>query len=419
MSGKKTVLAYSGGLDTSCILVWLKQKGYDVVCYMADVGQEEDFDAARTKALSLGASKVCILDIKKEFVDEFIWPWVHSSSLYQDRYPMGTALARPCIARGLVKVAVENGADYIAHGATGKGNDQVRFETSCYALHPSIKVIAPWKIPEFYDRFPGRPELFDFAKENNIPLPVTPKSPWSMDANLMHISYESGILTDPETVAPEGIFQMTTEPEKAPDNAETLQIEFQKGVPVQVKNVSDGTEVTGSLELFKYLNTVGGRHGIGRIDIVEDSTIGLKSRGLYETPGGMIIHDAHMDIEIYTMDREVRKIKRSLGTNFTELVYQGKWYSPECQFIRDCMARSQECVEGVVDLKVYKGAIYILARTSKKSLHNKALVSLDELGGFVPSDASGFIKLNALRLQEYWMKRGYESNIKGAVNGNV
>ncbi|CAH1271966.1 Hypp4740 [Branchiostoma lanceolatum] len=406
---KKVVLAYSGGLDTSCILVWLIEKGFDVIAYMADVGQEEDFEEAREKALKLGAKKVYIEDLKKQFVDEYIWPAVQANAIYEDRYLMGTAVARPCIARRQVEVAKKEGAQYVSHGATGKGNDQIRFELTCYALYPGVKIYAPWKIPEFFERFKGRLDLFEYAKNNNIPLPVTPKSPWSMDANLMHISYESGVLEDPKAHAPKSLYQMTTDPVEAPNTPEKLEIEWKDGVPIKVTNLDDGTVKADSLELFLYLNKVGGKHGVGRIDIVENRYIGMKSRGIYETPAGTILYHAHQDIELFTMDKEVRRLKRDLGIKFSEQVYNGMWYSPECEFTRHCIAKSQDGVEGKVQLSVYKGNVYILGRESPRSLYNQELVSFDVQGDYDPTDANGFIKINALRLQEYARLRSMEA----------
>ncbi|NWZ36228.1 ASSY synthase, partial [Brachypodius atriceps] len=347
------VLAYSGGLDTSCILVWLKEQGYDVIAYLANIGQKEDFEAARKKALALGAKKVYIEDISREFVEQFIWPAVQANALYEDRYLLGTALARPCIARRLVEIAQREGAQHVAHGATGKGNDQVRFELSCYALCPKIKVVAPWRLPEFYQRFPGRRELMDYAKKHGIPVPVTPQTPWSMDENLMHISYEAGILENPKVIdhgchGPGGVScvrsligNFTAEPSVC--------------VPVKVTNTGDGATRSSALELFVYLNDIAGKHGVGRIDIVENRFVGMKSRGIYETPAGTILYHAHLDIEAFTMDREVRKIKQGLSVKFSELVYNGFWHSPECEFLRECIGRSQEPVVGTVRLSVFKG----------------------------------------------------------------
>ncbi|KAI8518723.1 Adenylosuccinate synthetase [Branchiostoma belcheri] len=406
---KKVVLAYSGGLDTSCILVWLIEQGFDVIAYMADVGQEEDFAEAKEKALKLGAKKVFIEDLKKQFVDEYIWPAVRANAIYEDRYLMGTAVARPCIARRQVEIAKQEGAQFVSHGATGKGNDQIRFELTCYALYPGVKIYAPWKIPAFFERFKGRLDLFEYAKKNNIPLPVTPKSPWSMDANLMHISYESGVLEDPKAHAPKSLYQMTTDPVEAPNTPEKLEIEWKDGVPTKVTNLDDGTVKDDSLELFLYLNQVGGKHGVGRIDIVENRYIGMKSRGIYETPAGTILYHAHHDIELFTMDKEVRRLKRDLGIKFSEQVYNGMWYSPECEFTRHCIAKSQEGVEGKVQLSVYKGNVYILGRESPRSLYNQELVSFDVQGDYDPTDANGFIKINALRLQEYARLRSMEA----------
>lgn len=398
---KRVVLAYSGGLDTSCILVWLIEQGYDVIAFCANIGQDDDFDAAKEKALKLGAKKMIIPDVKSEFVEEFIWPGIQANAAYEDRYLLGTALARPCIARAMIKVAVGEKAQFVAHGATGKGNDQIRFELGAYALHPTIKVISPWRLPEFYNRFQGRADLFKYAQEHGIDLPVTPKAPWSMDANLMHISYESGVLEDPATHAPPGIYQMTVDPEQAPEQAEKIVISFKSGLPVSVKNMGDNTTKTDPLGIFSYMNELGGKHAIGRIDIVENRFIGMKSRGLYETPGGTILLAAHVDIELFTLDKEVRKIKRNLDITFSEQVYKGFWFSPECEFTRSCIQKSQDHVTGSVTVKLYKGGVYILGRESPLSLYNAELVSMDVQGDYEPTDAGGFIKINALRLQEY------------------
>ncbi|XP_048415080.1 argininosuccinate synthase [Stegostoma tigrinum] len=395
------VLAYSGGLDTSCILVWLKEQGYEVIAYLANVGQDEDFEAARAKAVSLGAKKVFIEDLRKELVEEFIWPWVQSNAVYEDRYLLGTSLARPCIARGQVKIAKQEKAQFVSHGATGKGNDQIRFELTCYALYPEVKIIAPWRLPEFYNRFMGRTDLMEYAKRHGIPVPVTPKSPWSMDANIMHISYESGILENPKNHAPDGMFMMTVDPSKSPNTADELEIEFKNGVPVKVTNLGDKTIHTSPLELFMYLNEIGGKHGVGRIDIVENRFIGMKSRGVYETPGGMILHEAHVDIEAFAMDKEVRKIKQQLSLKFSEQLYNGFWDSPECQFVRHCINKSQEHVAGKVQISVFKGHVYILGRESPTSLYNQDLVSMNVQGDYNPTDAGGFIKICSLRLKEY------------------
>lgn len=402
---KKVVLAYSGGLDTSCILVWLKENGYNVVAFLANVGQDEDFDAARKKAESLGAVKVVISDVQKSFVTDYIFPAIQGNSVYEDRYLLGTALARPCIAKAMIDVAKAEGAQYVSHGATGKGNDQIRFELASYALYPKVEVVAPWRLPEFYNRFKGREDLMEYAQKRGIPVPATKKDPWSMDANLMHISYESGILENPKTEAPNGIYNMTTDPEKAPDQVERIQITFKKGLPVSVKNLHDKTVKTDPLELYLYLNELGGKHGIGRIDLVENRFIGMKSRGVYETPAGTILLIAHTDIEIFTMDREVRKIKRDLDNKFSEQVYRGFWFSPECEYTRQCIAKSQECVEGSVTLSLYKGKAMAISRESPLSLYNEELVSMNVQGDYQPIEAGGFIKICSLRLREFYRNR--------------
>ncbi|KAM6901095.1 argininosuccinate synthase [Lycodopsis pacificus] len=412
MSKGTVVLAYSGGLDTSCILVWLKEQGYDVITYLANIGQDDDFEAARKKAENLGAKKVFIEDLRSEFVEDFIWPTVQANAVYEDRYLLGTAVARPCIARRQVEIARREGAQFVSHGATGKGNDQIRFELTCYALYPEVQIIAPWRIPDFYNRFRGRTDLIEYAQKHGIPVPVTLQAPWSMDANLMHISYESGILENPKSHAPADLYLMTKNPEDSPNTPEVLEIEFKNGVPVKVTNVKEGKSKDSPLDIFSYLNEIGGKHGVGRIDIVENRFIGMKSRGIYETPGGTILLKAHLDIETFTMDKEVRRIKQGLSIKFAELVYNGFWYSPEGDFVRHCIAKSQENVEGKVQLSVFKGQVYILGRESPKSLYNKELVSMDVQGDYDPCDATGFIRINAVRLREHHRLQGFSSSKK-------
>ncbi|CAG5867507.1 unnamed protein product [Menidia menidia] len=386
-SKQPSCLKERGGLDTSCILVWLKEQGYDVITYLANIGQDEDFQAAQKKAESLGAKK--------------------ANAVYEDRYLLGTAIARPCIARRQVEIARREGAQFVSHGATGKGNDQIRFELTCYALYPEVKIIAPWRIPEFYNRFKGRKDLMEYAQKHGIPVPVTPRAPWSMDANLMHISYESGILENPKSHAPADLYLMTKNPEDSPSTPDVLEIEFKNGVPMKVINEKEGKTKQTPLEIFSYLNEIGGKHGVGRIDIVENRFIGMKSRGIYETPGGTVLLEAHLDIETFTMDKEVRRIKQGLGIKFSELIYNGFWYSPECDFVRHCIAKSQENVEGKVQLSVFKGQVYILGRESPKSLYNEELVSMDVQGDYDPCDASGFIRINAVRLREHNRLQGF------------
>lgn len=394
------ILAYSGGLDTSCILVWLREQGFRVVAFMADLGQEEDFEAAKAKATKLGAAEVVVQDLRRELVEDFVWPAVRAGLVYEGRYLLGTALARPCITRALVSQAKRLKAGYVSHGATGKGNDQIRFELGCYTLCTDVKIIAPWKDPAFYERFPGRPELFQYAKAHDIPLPVTPKSPWSMDANLVHISYESGVLEDPAAAPPSSLYQMTTDPEQAPDAPQRLTLTFRRGLPESV-TVDGEKTITDPMQLFLTCNRVGAAHGIGRIDLVENRYIGLKSRGVYETPGLTLLHAAHQDLEVLCLDREVRKIKTELSTRMAEQVYNGFWFSPEFEYTRRCVEASQETVTGSVSLKVYKGNVYIEGRNAPVSLYNQELVSMDVQGDYDPTDARGFIRLNALRLREH------------------
>ena len=396
---QKVVLAYSGGLDTSVILSWLINKGYDVVAYIADLGQNDDFKAAKQKALKIGASKVYIENVKEEFVTDFIFPAIRANAVYEGRYLMGTSLARPLIAKKQVEIAKKENAEFVSHGATGKGNDQVRFELTCMTLNPKIKIIAPWKDAEFLAKFKGRSDMIEYANKNNIPVKATKDAPYSTDANLMHISYEAGILEDPKLTPTEEMFEMTKSPKKAPDKETIIEIEFKNGNPVKVKNKNDGTIKTKPLELFQYLNKIGGENGIGRVDMVENRFVGLKSRGIYETPAGTILHIAHRDIEGLTMDREVMHLRDMLIPKFAELIYYGFWYSPEMEFLRAAFDKSQEHVSGIVHLSLYKGNCMVIGRESKESLYNQDLSSMDALGGYDQKDALGFIKLNALRLK--------------------
>lgn len=397
----KVVLAYSGGLDTSCILKWLKDKGLDVIAYVANVGQEEDFDEVREKALKSGASKVVVDDLRHEFVTDFIFPAIKSNAIYESRYLLGTSLARPCIARGQVKVTEEEGAKFVSHGATGKGNDQVRFELAFYALNPGLEVIAPWRDREFLDRFKGRTDLMNYAKEHGIPVPVTPKSPYSMDENLYHISYESGVLEDPRQPPEKDMFRLTTDPQDAPDQPERITILFKDGLPVRIENLEDGTVKTDPLELFLYCNDLGRKHGIGRIDIVENRFVGIKSRGVYETPGGTILREAHLDIEGIAMDREVMRLRNTLSPKFSELVYNGFWFSPEMDFLMAAMDKAQELIDGTVELSLYKGNVTVRGRWSPTSLYDENLASMELEGDFNPVNSEGFIKTNAVRLRAH------------------
>ncbi|XP_013167079.1 PREDICTED: argininosuccinate synthase [Papilio xuthus] len=404
MAKDLVILAYSGGLDTSCILKWLIQKNYDVVCYMADVGQDEDFEKARKKAMNIGAKDVIIEDLRKEFVDNYMLPAVQMGLIYESRYYLGTSLARPCISVGIVNAAKKLGAKYISHGATGKGNDQVRFELSVYSLWPEGKIIAPWRLPEFFERFQGRSDLIEFAKNEKIPVAATPKEPWSTDENIMHISYESGVLEDPGVVAPSGIYKMTRDLNRTEDYPSTIDIIFDKGLPVSIVIPSGHDkpmELSDSLTIVQTLNKLGGQHGVGRIDIVENRFLGLKSRGLYETPAGTILHAAHLDLEAFALDREVLRMKKYLQEKMSDFVYNGFWFSPEATFTRKCLELSQQGVSGKITVQIYKGNVTILSRKSSTSLYNKDLVSMDVAGGFSPEDSTGFININAIRLKEY------------------
>ncbi|KAJ1654617.1 argininosuccinate synthetase [Dispira simplex] len=399
----KVLLAYSGGLDTSCILAWLLEEGYEVLAYMANVGQEEDFEAAREKALSVGASKVFIEDLRREFVEELIYPSVQCNAIYEGVYLLGTSLARPVIARRQIQLAQQEGCTHVSHGCTGKGNDQVRFELGYYALEPKIKVIAPWRVPEFFNRFQGRNDLLAYAAEKNIPVVQTTAKPWSTDENLFHISYEAGILEDPNVTPPKDMWKLTVDPEDAPNTPERIHITFAKGRPVKVENKNDQTVVTDALDLFIYLNTLARRNGIGRIDIVENRFIGIKSRGCYETPGGTILRAAHLDLEGLVLDREVRQFRDEHVTPaFSKILYNGLYFSPEGAYINSTLEASQKNVNGVVRLKLYKGNVIVEGRFSEtEKLYDMEESSMDVHGGFSPQDSEGFIKIQSIRLKKW------------------
>ncbi|EEY69175.1 argininosuccinate synthase [Phytophthora infestans T30-4] len=407
-AGDKVVLAYSGGLDTSIILKWLTNKGFEVICYCANVGQHgEDYEKVRAKAMSLGAKKVYIEDLREEFVKHYIFEAVKSNAIYESRYLLGTSLARPVIAKKQVEIAQAEGAKYVAHGATGKGNDQVRFELCAQALDAQLKTIAPWRDAEFIEKFKGRADLIQYAKEQNIPIDATPKAPYSVDENLYHTSYEAGMLEDPMTAPMVEMFKMTVDPKDAPDAAEQIQVRFEKGIPVGVTNLTAKTpELTGALELFLELNKLAGKHGIGRIDIVENRFVGIKSRGCYETPGGTILRHAHLDLEGLCMDREVMKVRDSLSAKFAEFCYNGFWFAPEMDFVRNAVDFSQQNITGFVNLELYKGNVTVIGRYSDEALYSADLASMDQEGGganfdYNPADAQGFIRINATRLKAW------------------
>jgi argininosuccinate synthase len=407
---KKILLAYSGGLDTSCILAWLKDT-YDisVIAYCADVGQSEDFEAVKVKALATGADTCIVDDLKAEFAENYIFPAIQGNAAYEHSYLLGTSLARPCIARGMVEAALKHGCDAIAHGATGKGNDQVRFELAVKALAPQLIVIAPWRTWQYA----GRSELFAYAASKGIPLPVTLEKPYSMDANLMHISYEGGILEDPWAEPPKDLFLWTTDPEDAPAEPEYMSIEFRNGVPVAVNGIN-----LSALQLIQVVNEVAAKHGIGRVDLVENRYIGIKSRGVYETPGVTVLLQAHKAVESLVLDREVAHLKEQFGLKFAELIYNGYWFAPETTIVKLAIENTQEFVAGVVKLKLYKGNATVVARKSNFTLYDTKLSTFEESGGsavaFSPADSEGFININGLRLATWGIKHG-----GGIANENV
>eukprot|EP00752_Nemacystus_decipiens_P002814 g2625.t1 len=415
--GEKVVLAYSGGLDTSVILKWLAGQGFEVICYCANVGQQgEDYDAITKKAKECGASKVYIEDLCEEFVTDFVFEAVKANAMYEGRYLLGTSLARPVIAKRQVEIAQKEGAKYVSHGATGKGNDQVRFEMCAQALDAKITTIAPWRDPEFLERFKGRGDLLAYAAEQGIPVSSTPKASYSIDENLYHTSYESGMLEDPMVGPPPEMFKMTADPLKAPDKVESLRIEFAKGVPVKVTNKTDGTVKEKPLELFCYLNDVAGRNGVGRIDIVENRFVGIKSRGIYETPAGTLLREVHLDLEGLCLDKEVVRIRDHLSEEFARLCYNGFWYAPEMELVKHAIDFSQRDVEGAVECDLYKGNITITGRESAKSLYSADLASMEIEGGgsidYEPADAQGFIRINSTRLKAYNSLRGCPASLK-------
>lgn len=391
MKVKKIVLAYSGGLDTSVAITWLKETyGCEVIAYCADLGQEEELKGLNKKAKKTGASKVYILDLREEFVKDYVFPMLRANAVYEGTYLLGTSIARPLIAKKQIEIAKKEKADAVAHGATGKGNDQVRFELSYYALNPKIKVIAPWREWEL----DSRESLIAYAKKHKIPVAVTKQKPYSTDRNLFHISYEGGILEDPWAEPPEKMFTLSVSPETAPSKATYIEIGYKAGNPVSV----NGKKLSPA-KLLKKLNTIGGRNGIGRADIVENRYVGMKSRGVYETPGGTILHIAHRAVESITLDREVMHLKDSLMPKYAELVYNGFWFSPEREVIQELMDKSQKGVTGTVRLKLYKGNCTVVGRKAPKSLYNPDLATFESDTVYNQKDAEGFIKLNALRLK--------------------
>jgi len=420
----KIVVAYSGGLDTSVILKWIKETyAAEVIAFCADIGQEEELEGLEEKALRTGASKCYVDDLREEFARDFIFPMFQASALYENQYFLGTSIARPLIAKRMVEVARAEKAEAVAHGATGKGNDQVRFELTVAALAPEIQVIAPWRLEEFREQFPGRAEMIQYAESQAIPVAASAKKPYSMDRNLLHISFESGVLEDPwvDASSPElrDMYKLSVSPEDAPDASEYLELEFERGFCValghkDLQAILDQLGFQGDLVkteesrirlspfwVMKVLNVLGGRNGIGRVDMVENRFVGMKSRGVYETPGGAILFFAHRQVESLTMDREVMHLRDTLGPKYADLVYNGFWFAPEREAIQALVTASQKNVAGVVRLKLYKGNIVVAGRKSAVSLYNPEIATMeaDPTKAYNQSDATGFVALNALRLK--------------------
>jgi len=387
---KKVVLAYSGGLDTSVILKWLKETyGCQVVAFCADLGQGEDLKAVKAKALAVGASKVYVEDLREVFVTDHIFPMLRGNAVYEGTYLLGTSIARPLIAKRQIELAQKEGADAVSHGATGKGNDQVRFEVTYLALDPRVRIIAPWR--EW--TFRSRRELIEYASAHGIPVTATKAKPYSTDPNLFHVSYEGGILEDPWEEPPEDIFQTTVSPEKAPNKPRLVELDYERGDPVAV----DGKKMRPAA-LLAHLNRLGGAHGVGRVDLVENRYVGMKSRGVYETPGGTILHAAHRGLESITMDREVLHLRDSLIPRYAELIYDGYWYAPERVMLQKALDEAQQDVSGTVRVKLYKGSCTVVGRRSDRSLYRLDLATFEEDDAYRQKDAEGFIRLNALRL---------------------
>lgn len=387
----KVVLAYSGGLDTSVIIQWLLDEyKAEVIAFAADLGQEEELTGLDEKARNSGASKVYIDDLRAEFAKDFVFPMIRAGAVYESGYLLGTSIARPLISKRMIEIVRENDAEAISHGATGKGNDQVRFEITAYALEPGIKIIAPWREWDFK----SRTDLINYAKQHNIPVPVTAAKPYSMDRNLLHISFEGGILEDPWAEPPKDMFKLSVAPEDAPDTAEEVTIEFERGDAVAING-----ERMSPLDVMLTLNKLGGRHGIGRVDLVENRFVGMKSRGVYETPGGTILYRAREAVEQLTMDREVLHMRDSLVPQYAKLVYNGFWFAPEREMLQAAMDQAATTVNGTARLKLFKGNCIVVGRKADKSLYDPEIATFEESDAYDQTDAAGFIKLNALRLR--------------------
>ena len=403
---EKVILAYSGGLDTSVILKWLSNKGFDVIAYVADVGQNEDFKAIEEKAYATGASKVYVEDLKKPLITDYIYPALKANTIYEGTYMLGTSLARPIIAKRHIEIAKKEGTKYVAHGATGKGNDQVRFEFGYYMNMPDVKIISPWKDEEWLSQFEGRSDMLKYAAENNIPVKASLKKPYSEDENLIHISHEAGILEDPSKRCPEDVYSLTLSPEKANDKETILTFTFKDGIPLSVKNEGDGTVVTDPVEMIVYLNKMGHDNAIGRVDMVENRFIGIKSRGVYETPGCEILWKAHHNLEGLTMDKEAMHLRDMLSPKYAELIYNGYWGAPEFNMLTALFDESQKFVTGTATVALYKGNVINAGISSDCSLYNEDLGSMDKAGGYHPIDCKGFININAIRLMASSVRNG-------------
>jgi argininosuccinate synthase len=390
---RKVVLAYSGGLDTSVILRWIKDYyNCEVITYCADVGQGDETEGLEQKALKTGASKLYIEDLREEFAREFVFPMMRANAIYEGYYLLGTSIARPVIARRQVEIARREGADAVAHGATGKGNDQVRFELTFARLGPELKVIAPWRNPDW--PFKGRADMIAYASSKNIPVPVTAEKPYSMDRNLVHISYEGGILEDPWREPYNDMFRLTVAPEQAPDQPEYIKVEYSVGDPVAING-----ERLSPARIIERANEIGGRHGVGRVDLVENRYVGIKSRGVYESPGVTILFHGHRAVEQLALDREVMHLRDGLTPRYAEMVYNGHWFAPERESLQALIDDTQKNVTGVARLKLFKGGVWIAGRKSPNSLYDPAIASFEEAGGYDQGDAEGFIRLGALRLR--------------------
>lgn len=403
----KIMLAYSGGLDTSCILTWLKETyQVPIIAYCANVGQDDDFHKIYDKAKSTGADDCIIDDLQESFVENYIFPAIQANAIYEGVYLMGTSLSRPCIAKGLVNAALEHGCDAIAHGSTGKGNDQIRFELAAKTLSPQLTILAPWRQWSFN----SRSDLFDYAFEHGIPLPVTKDKPYSIDANLMHISYEGGILEDPWAAPPEDMFLWTASPEKAPDIAEFVDINFEHGIPTAING-----KPLSPVALLHEINSLAAKHGVGRVDLVENRYIGIKSRGVYETPGTTVLMQAHKAVESITLDKEITHLNEELSLKLSKLIYNGYWFAPETQLLLEAIAKSQQLVTGVAKMKLYKGNCAVVGRQSPKPLYDAHTTSFEDMTAFNPNDCTGFINIAGLRLKAWSQYAGIEKRIQASA----